>query len=363
MIRQIKNFDNINIDMKTKILKYLLILPLVFFTGCSLTTQNDGGILKSRDVGKTWDSSNTISDSQESLIPYNTVKLVSSPYNSAVVYLITQKNGFYKSTDFGDTWSNALPQVTKVYDLWFNPFRDGVAYASILLKGRGKIIKTTDKGEFWDEIHTETANGTYIKKLAVSPHKDNYLIAVNSEGLLTKSTDDGGTWQGLYNFTDTVKDIFFDNEKDNEIWALTDKGIMLSDDNGSDFRLLTEQRKSLNQSNDYYLLKKINNMLFVSTDQGLFISTNKGENWDKLFTLNNPGIRPVKAVTVFPNEDDHWAAGAGMTIYLTTDRGKSWKSSQLTTAREVSSILINQNNTQELLLGVYKKAESLIPLP
>jgi len=235
-----------------------------------------------------------------------------------------------------------------------------VFYASILLNNRAKIVKTEDGGQNWSEVYTEAGKGDYVTKIKVNPFLENSLIAVNSKGLVVRSSDSGNTWQAAFPFKEPVIDISFDLERENLVWVLTQKGIWYSQDNGSDFKLLALDANG-EMGNKFYLLRKEPAGLFLASDKGFFQSRDNGRIWKKIITLNNPTDFPVREFAVFPvsNEPstaeapvDKWAVAAGMTVYLTDNGGENWKPIQFEIDRMVNAIAIKKDDPNQILVGV-----------
>jgi len=333
------------------------VLAGLLLGGCSIAEKEDGGVYKSVDGGEEWKQVVDIEESELTLASEDIVGLTGSPFDPSTVYLATKSAGFYVSHNYGDSWKRMLSQISSVYDLKVNPFRDKVAYASVLIKSRGKIIRTDDGGDTWREIHTETATGTYIQHIAVSPHEDRVILAANSQGFLMRTDNDGEDWQGMHNFEEPLTNILFDGNDKDVVWALNDDGVWRSDNKGKEFTPITEEQEELEEVGDYYLLSSSRGKLFLSTDEGFFKSNDKGGSWEKIYTLNNPSQYPVKVFTAFPGKDGHWAVGAGMTLYLTEDAGVSWKSVQFETERTISSVHIKRDDAKSMLVGAVKEKD------
>jgi len=336
--------------------KNLILLPILLALplsgpSCNLP-QNDGGVYKTTDGGENWKQNVTIEGSKDSLIKTDTDTILADPNNSDVVFLGTRSMGLYVSNQFGDSWKRIVPEVNSVYALEADPTSKGVFYASVLLNDRGKIIKTENNGIDWKEIYTETGKGTYITHIKIDPFNRNTVVAANTEGLLMRSTNGGLTWQALFPFQESLISLGFDSKKENNIWVLTQKGVWHSQNGASSFDLLTLD-PSGEMGSQFYLLKKDRDNLFLATERGFFRSRDDGQVWEKIVTLNNPAEFPVRTLEVFPGDNaDKWALGAGMTLYLTADGGQNWKPVQFEISRMVSSVVIKQDDPNQILVGV-----------
>jgi len=335
--------------------KSLMLVPVILalpLAGPSCNVpQNDGGIYKAVDGGKDWKQIVTIEESKDTLAKADTDQLVVDPNDPGVVFLVTKTQGLYVSNQFGESWKRIISETGTVYSVEADPAKKGFFYSSIMLNGRAKIIKTENGGQDWNEIYTEAGKGSNITQIKVDPFFENSLAAVNSEGLLIRSSDSGNTWQATFPFQDPVIDIVFDPEKENFIWALTERGVWYSEDGGIGFNLM-ELPANGEMGNNFYLLRKEQNSLFLATDKGFFQSMDDGKMWRKIITLNNPTDFPVRDFVVFPGSNGKWALGAGMTLYITEDAGQSWKPIQFEIDRMVNAIAIKNDDPNQILVGV-----------
>lgn len=328
----------------------ILALPLAG-PGCSLP-QNDGGIYKTTDAGANWKQIVTIEESKNTLIKTDTELMLSDPYDPSVVFLASKDMGLFVSNQFGESWKRLVPEVTTVYALDSDSTQKGVYYAAVLLNDRGKIIKSENSGTDWREVYTETATGTHITHVKSDPFFPDSLVAANSEGLLMRSSDGGVTWQATFPFQDPIISLDFDPLTENNIWALTQRGVWISRDGGLDFTLV-ELDSSGEMGYQFYLLQAEKEGLFLASDKGFFRSRDGGNVWEKIITLNNPTDYPVRVLAIFPgNGGKKWAVGAGMTLYITEDAGKNWKPVQFEISRMVNSVVIKSDDSNQFLVGV-----------
>lgn len=336
--------------------KVFLLFPMVLALplagpSCSLP-QNDGGIYKTTDAGANWKQIVTIEESKDTLIKTDTELLLSDPHNPNVVFLATASRGLFVSNQFGESWKRLVPEVATVYALESDTMSNGVYYAAVLLNDRGKIIKSENGGADWKEVYTEAAMGTYVTHLKTDPFFPKSLIAANTKGLLMRSSDGGVTWQATFPFQDPLISLNFDPGVENNIWALTQRGVWISRDGGMSFNLL-ELDPSGEMGNQFYLLQAEEAGLFLATDRGFFRSRDGGSVWEKIITLNNPADYPVRTLAMFPGSNGgKWAVGAGMTLYITEDGGENWKPIQFEISRMVSSVLIKRDDPNQFLVGV-----------
>ncbi|MFH1183131.1 MAG: YCF48-related protein [Candidatus Moraniibacteriota bacterium] len=332
------------------LLPVILALPLAG-PSCNLP-QNDGGVYKTTDGGENWKQIVTIEDSKNTLIKTDTEQLLLDPSNPNVVFLATVSQGLYVSNQFGESWKRLVPEVSTVYAIEPDTVRKGTYFASVLLNDRGKIIKTENAGNDWKEVYTETGKDTYVTHLKADPFFPDSLVAANTEGLLMRSSDGGVTWQATFPFQDSLISLDFDPVVENNLWALTQRGVWISRDGGVTFDLLTLD-PSGEMGNQFYLLQAEQEGLFLATDRGFFKSLDGGSVWEKIITLNNPANYPVRTLVMFPGDNGKkWVVGAGMALYITEDGGENWKPIQFEISRMVNAVLIKPDETNQMLVGV-----------
>lgn len=333
--------------------KIAVFLPLIFAlpvfgSGCSIN-QNDGGVYKTFDEGSNWKQIIKIEENEkEDLANSDVLKMIIDPFTPHVAFLLTKDKGLFVSNTFGDSWKRVLPETSSVFDLAADPFQKGHLYVSVLLNGRGKLLESENGGIDWKEIYTEAGKGTHVSHLKVSKFTPGSLFAVNSEGLLIGSFDRGTTWRPIFPFNESVISFFEDPVSPNRFWAISQKGLWSSEQGGADFSLM-----ELNPGVGYQfsLLQKENEKLFLQTENGLFQSSDNGKIWQKIITLNNPKEFPVNIILAFPGSKEKLAIGAGMTLYITENGGETFKAIQFDISKEISSILIKPDESNQILVG------------
>jgi len=337
------------------LLPFILAVPLTGgLTGPSCSVEKaDGGVYKTVDGTDSWKQTIAIEDSKDNLSKANIDRLIADPNNSEVVFLLSRDNGIYVSNHFGESWKRILPESSKVYTLEADPKTPGRFYATALINGRGKILRTDNGGIDWREVFTEAGKDTFVEHIKIDATNKNSLLAINSAGLLIRSFDSGETWQAVYPFNEPVVSVNFDLKQENSIWILTNKGLWFSENGGSGFGFIDLSLEKKLGSN-FYFIRCIGDNLYLSSDQGFFKTNDRGKTWDKIITLNNPTTFPVRALAVFSGgeEGKKMAIGAGMTMYVTEDGGKTWKSIQFEVDRQVNSIIIKGDDPKQILVGV-----------
>jgi photosystem II stability/assembly factor-like uncharacterized protein len=167
------------------------------------------GVYKSSDTGTTWKN---ITRSLGNKNLQKTVSIVVDPNSSNIVYLGTKK-GLYISNDAGKSWKLSGDHVfEKVESISVSKKGDKTIYISAHLPGQNKFWgkrhfwKSTDEGKSWKDITPE-----YIKfagGIVVNPYDSNYVYAATylveksdktQKSVIVKSKDGGKTWERIDN--------------------------------------------------------------------------------------------------------------------------------------------------------------------
>ncbi len=160
------------------------------------SSQAGAGIYRSKDAGKTWE--------HRGLINTNTIsRIIVHPENSDIVFVAAgghewtnnEDRGIFKTIDGGKTWENILyiDEKTGANDLVMDPSDPDVMYASMWQRIRKKwndprneldytgsgILKTIDGGETWAEVNSGLPKASYRGRIGIDlcKAKPNVLYA------------------------------------------------------------------------------------------------------------------------------------------------------------------------------------------
>jgi len=92
--------------------------------------------------------------------------------------------------------------------------------------------------------------------------------------------------------------------------------------------------------------------LYLATNEGLYRSTDSGQNWSKLPLPASPEVTNVTAVDVNPSRKSQIFAGIKSTVYRSDDNGANWRTIQLPTNRTISSIVIDPFEPNRIYTGL-----------
>ncbi len=154
------------------------------------------GILKSIDNGKTWANLGLID-------AHHFAPILIHPNNPDIVvvgvtghlYSPNNERGIYKTTDGGKTWKHTLfvDQMSGIIDLQHSPDNYNTMYATSWTKDRkawnfkgnginSGIYKSIDAGESWTKISTKNSGfpiGDGVGRIGIAVFNDNVLYAIH----------------------------------------------------------------------------------------------------------------------------------------------------------------------------------------
>ncbi|HMQ70038.1 MAG TPA: T9SS type A sorting domain-containing protein [Ignavibacteria bacterium] len=167
----------------------------------------------------------------------------------------------------------------------------------------GGVFKSTNDGNNWTDLQSGLSQSNQDSRALIL--KDDILLSGTINGII-KSTDGGNDWQNCY-FGTSVVSMCTSN---NNIFAGLAKGIIMSSNNGLTW---VERINGLTELS-VNIIKSFKGKLYTGTSNGLFFSTDDGNNWTLISqTLQHNIINDVEV--------------RGETIYVATSFGGVYKSS------------------------------------
>lgn len=229
------------------------------------------------------------------------VELLQDPNNSGTFVAATNK-GIYKSNDNGTTWVATLSTAIPFCDLKRNAGLNSSILYACTKENVSRFYRSTDFGATWTQITAGiTTATTFITgggRIAVTPANPNvvYFEALGGGGIVHKSLDGGlnfavqkpegspyitfysdditSSSQGNYNNALTV-----DAADASKIW-LQSHNTWYSSDSGVTWTMLTQWASKVHT--DMHQLQQSpfdSTKLYSCNDGGIWLSTDGGNNW------------------------------------------------------------------------------------
>ena len=172
-------------------------------------------------------------------------------------------------------------------------------------------------------------NGGDVRVVAIDPKNKDRLFISTMDGQIHTSNDGGKSWRLLVNLNEprlVLDQLMVDSRDSNIIYTSGHRhkvagGFFKSSDGGVTWKEAKELRNeaihAMTQSQDDP------NYLFVGTVNGVWVSRDSGDSWEKIESESMP--INVNSMAVDPRNTSTIYAGTWWRPYKSTDSGKSWK--------------------------------------
>jgi photosystem II stability/assembly factor-like uncharacterized protein len=317
-----------------------------------------GGVWKSENAGLTW---TPIFDEQ----PVHATGAVAifqaspdivwvgtgegNPRNSVSV-----GNGIYKSIDGGQTWTHlGLKETERIHRVALHPGNGEVAYACALGKTWGEnpergVFKTVDGGKSWEKVlYVDERTGCADLKMDPS-NPDKLMAAMWDHRRWPWFFRSGGPGSGLYvtvdggkNWTKRTADdglpegelgrigLAFAPSDPEIVYAIVEaesSAVARSDDGGKTWKKTNEDPKTANRP-FYYADLRVDperpDRLYNLYSR-VSVSNDGGKTFEMLVPFSH--VHPDHhAMWINPNDATHIIEGNDGGVYLSQDRGETWR--------------------------------------
>lgn len=348
--------------------KTIIIASIIFLSaGCNFFSKVlPVGVIKTVNGGTDWQFSNVVKGSASaSMAALNISKLVFDPQNRQTVFAGAYNGGLYKSEDSGASWTNIFPNKIFVYDFVIHPNDNKIIYAAGFYSGFGRVAKTIDGGASWNEVYHEASDSNAVRSIALNPTNPNQIIIGAASGTVIKSSDGGITWQLVKDFKTQVNKVLWQN---NQIFVLLkSKGLQMSADSGINFTDLTStiganynvlgynyNGNAISTFSQAYVDYLDPNLIYLTTDKGLFKTTDGSKTWKKINLPVKTEETAAKAIAVSKTSSNIVYTSVSATVYKSQDGGATWQTQGINGAGGfVNTLLIDPQLPQIIYGGLY----------
>jgi len=286
---------------------------IIFSFYCTGDTILAGGQTK---VYRSLDNGNTFTTINLNL-GFSIVNIYDFTYFNSTLYAATSYDGVYKSTDFGSNWTPANggmgPKDVRAIT---------VTNSSSLLAGTHYVgmYRSTDLGLTWNKSQSGFPAGISILSLLES---ESSVYAGTRDGVF-RTDDNGDSWVKIGGANDTTmySDVWAICEHNGVIYASMqlyfDATIYKSTDKGSTWIRCDGTGLPFGLSFIKGLESSGNNLV-AGTDEGIYYSTDGGNNWNptNVPTINIPSLASSGNYV-------YAAVPSGAGVYRSIDNGVSW---------------------------------------
>jgi photosystem II stability/assembly factor-like uncharacterized protein len=344
--------------MKAKLFIFVILLVATTGATCRIggPTSNDGGIYKSTDRGETWSQKVFVGKEKKKTITIGNVdtrSLMFEPGKPSTVYLASEANGLYRTTDAGDTWTKTGLNSGRITSLDINPDSTNILYATT-----GKsLYRSTDSGSKWTSVYTNTLENNSLFNVIVDFFDTQRIYLTDNIGSIYKSYDGGNTWQTIKSFPKPVSILKMNPTDSRKLFAaIKGGGLQYSSDGGANWVSLQaglKPFKSAENINAITFDPSQSDSVYLGTNYGLLKSTDNGTTWQEIPTLIKHNTQPIRTLSIDPSNNQRIYITTDTIIYRTEDGGKNWKTLKtIKSTRTITQILINPDQTDVLYAGL-----------
>jgi photosystem II stability/assembly factor-like uncharacterized protein len=342
----------------------IIVLLFVFVVtggGCisfSSTKSVDGGVFRSDDSAETWVQKVFVRQEKKNTVAINNVNaktILFHPDDENTIYLGTEGNGIWKTTDRGEQWTAFGVTSGNYSTISIDPLSPETVYTAT----GSSIIKTVDDGKNWETIYLEPRNQPIVS-VNVDYYETSRLIAATQDGQVIESIDYGETWTTLETTSPLkaiIKKMYINPSNTRIVYAVANTGIYKSTDKGNNWTSITEDFVNYTGAetvNWFTFTEKDPDILYIATNYGILKSPDAGATWQPITTLFPFGSVPISTVDVNPDNHDEIYFTIGKVIHKTTDGSTTWKTIEtFPSGRLITHILVDRETPETIYTGTY----------
>lgn len=194
-------------------------------------------------------------------------------------------------------------------------------------------------GESWEKLSDSTISDHSVSALAI---KNSKIFALSPDGFTFASFDTGKTWLEVTNqfpLKSQYPKNYFVNSLDvidTNLYACTQSGCFVSSNDGLEWSEMIIDTTKPGSNFAVFKIFKYNSILFVGTKQGLYLSSDNGNNW----TNFRWGFDTYLISTTFGALGDVIYAATPSGLYISKNFGRGWRARFLPTIHSTIDWLI-----------------------
>ena len=324
--------------------------------------KNGFGIFRSDNMGKSWnflrfspDYTYTIAVNPEK------TNIVLSGYNRK---RWENKAFIARSTDYGETWENALEgPYMGITDICFDKNNPKAGYAAAA-GNEGAIFATENYGKYWKKI----GNGfdfTSVHDIIIFPENPNIVFASVWDGGLWITKDGGNNWHQIKDAPLSISSLLFNKEK--KYIFVVDRLkpiIMVSKDLGNTWKTFFEWEEK-----DYLIhsICIVKNSIYIALNKnkfstGLFLRVDLDGKVKRKSSL--PVSSVAKILIADKKKEKIIIASPFEGLYVSKNNGSLWqKLGQPPEVRITDALYLNKNNENIILISTIGENRENLGLP
>lgn len=225
----------------------------------------------------------------------------------------------------------------------------------------GNVINDDKNKVRWTVVGPD---GGDVRAIVVDPKDKNRLYISTLDGQIHTSADGGRTWTLLVNLEKpqlVIDNLIVDPRDSNVIYASGHRhkspgGFFKTKDGGKTWK----EAKELKNEPIHAMAQSGSdpNYLFVGTTEGVWVSKDSGDDWEKISSSSMP--INVNSLAIDPRSPSTIYAGTWWRPYKSTDNGQSWKliKDGMIDDSDIFAITINGKNRDHIVAsacsGIYE---------
>ena len=263
-------------------------------------------------------------------------KMVLDPRDSDIIYMSSINTGIYKTIDGGISWQPANNGLgtTVIQTLVIDPKDSQILYAGL---NRAGTYKTTDGGNTWRPINQGIGALGGLSAIVMDPNNNRHLfyatnVYATTANAFYESLDAGEHWSQVKESRcpnnnsalvphPTESQTLFILAAQPVDSSSCDVGIYKSQDAGRTWTLVGLKGNLVTQ---LVISPKQGNLLYASTGEGMYGSTDGGNTWNR--------IRDTTTALIFDWDGNIIVTGGTPPIAKSSNNGKTWQPLYATTA-------------------------------
>ena len=329
------------------IIVILSFLPVIRRGSTGTVEEKTGSstLLKSEDGGLNWRPLDQFRGGEVVTLDFDAA-------DSNFLIVGTKGRGVWRGTLNGEDWKQfpgGVGEGAEVFDV-INPASEKEFVALVMFNKRGRIIRIKE-GERTELFFTPLERYAFLKGYLT---RSGILRVIGSDGGFYESRNDGATWRSTSRFKSGLFLAAFDSFREGVVWVADPKGnFYRSTDGGNSWANLTGGLRNFAgaMSPKFIYFDPLSGTLYHGSSYGLLRSSNGGASWRAFNLTAAPESIRVNTIAVNSADSKKIYVAAQNQMYLSEDGGVSWKTVQVGAAGEISNILINPQNRQEIFIG------------
>jgi photosystem II stability/assembly factor-like uncharacterized protein len=205
-------------------------------------------------------------------------------------------------------------------------------------------------------LATKGVEPTWINKIAASPTHRLEAVAATSMGVFM--TYDGGvSWDLIYGGSNRFErdglSVAYDPNNSNRIFVGTQKGLLISENRGNRFQLVSGTQLSGAKVNFILFDPFRPGRVLCGTAGGAFESMDGGATWKWIFFETLPTANSVSMIGVDHDNENLIYLGTGDGTYRTINKGFTWEriGGLLFTGERIMSLKVDSRDGNHLFVG------------